>query len=166
MNRKKLKQKIKKFIASVLVYALVLFVSIKVYDYFKNLSKSHFYTLVANIKKTDELKQGAFVRLSGVDVGSVSELKLMPDFSVQVFMQINNGIFIPDDSSVAIYTDGLIGDKYIAILPGGSLDYMENNDEFEYSQDSVNITEMIEIGVEQFKNSSEENTECSSVKKR
>ena len=56
MNRKKLKQKIKKFIASVLVYALVLFVSIKVYDYFKNLSKSHFYTLVANIKKTDELK--------------------------------------------------------------------------------------------------------------
>ena len=70
-------------------------------------------------------------------------------------MQIDNGTLIPDDSSVAIYTDGLIGAKYIAILPGGSMNYMKNGDEFEFAQDSVNITEMIEIGIEQFKKSKE-----------
>ena len=71
-----------------------------------------------------------------------------------VFMQIENGFFIPDDSSVAIYTDGLLGAKYVAVLPGGSMDYMRNGDEFEFAQDSVNITEMIEIGIEQFTKSS------------
>ncbi|MCR5506932.1 MAG: MlaD family protein, partial [bacterium] len=133
------------------VYLLLFFVSVRFYEYFKTLKRDNFYTLVANIKHTDELKKGAFVRLSGVDVGTVSNLELLPNFSVKVFMQIDNGISIPDDSSVAIYTDGLIGAKYIAILPGGSMDYMQNGDEFEFAQDSVNITEMIEIGIEQFK---------------
>ncbi len=154
MNRKKLKQKIKKFIFSLFLYVLFAFISVRFYTYFKELNKNHFYTLIADIKKTDELKVGGFVRLSGVDIGKVVSLKLMPDFSVKVFMQIENGISIPDDSSVAIYTDGLLGAKYIEILPGGSLDYMQNGDEFEYAQDSVNITEMIEIGIEQFKKSS------------
>ncbi|MBQ8660375.1 MAG: MCE family protein [Alphaproteobacteria bacterium] len=153
MNRKKLKQKIKKIISSLIVYSLLFFVTVRFYDYFKKLKKDNFYTLTADIKHTDELKSGAFVRLSGVDVGIVSKLELLPDFSVKVYMHIDNGILIPDDSSVAIYTDGLIGPKYIAILPGGSIDYMQNGDEFEFAQDSVNITEMIEIGIEQFKKS-------------
>ena len=155
MNKKKLRQKIKKIISSLIVYTLLFFVAIRFYDYFKKLKKDNFYTLTADIKHTDELKPGAFVRLSGVDVGTVSKLELLPDFSVKVYMQIDNGILIPDDSSVAIYTDGLIGPKYIAILPGGSIDYMQNGDEFEFAQDSVNITEMIEIGIEQFKKSKE-----------
>ena len=155
MNKKKLRQKTKKIISSVIVYLLLFFAIIKFYDYFKTLRKDNFYILIADIKRTDELKEGAFVRLSGVDVGTVSKLELLPDFSVKVIMQIDNGIFIPDDSSVAIYTDGLIGAKYIAILPGGSMNYMKNGDEFEFAQDSVNITEMIEIGIEQFKKSKE-----------
>ena len=153
MNKKKLKQKIKKVISSIIVYALLFFVGIRCYEYFKKLRQDNFYTLTAEIKHTDELKEGAFVRLSGVDIGTVSKLDLLPDFSVKVFMQIDNGIFIPDDSSVAIYTDGLIGAKYIAILPGGSMDYMKNGDEFEFAQNSVNITEMIEIGIKQFQSS-------------
>ncbi len=155
MNRKKIKLKIKKIISSLIVYLLFFFVSAKFYNYFKKLKKDSFYSLTADIKHTDELKAGAFVRLSGVDIGTVSKLELLPDYSVKVHMQIDNNFFIPDDSSVAIYTDGLIGAKYIAIIPGGSLDYMKNGDEFEFSQNSVNITEMIEIGIEQFKKSKE-----------
>ena len=155
MNKKKLRQKIKKITSSLIVYLLLFFVVVRFYDYFKTLRKDNFYTLNAEIKHTDELKTGALVRLSGVDVGTVSKLELLPDFSVKVVMQIDNDISIPDDSSVAIYTDGLIGAKYIAILPGGSMDYMKNGDEFEFAQDSVNITEMIEIGIEQFKKSKE-----------
>lgn len=155
MNKKKLRQKIKKITSSLIVYLLLFFVVVRFYDYFKTLRKDNFYTLNAEIKRTDELKTGALVRLSGVDVGTVSKLELLPDFSVKVVMQIDNDISIPDDSSVAIYTDGLIGAKYIAILPGGSMDYMKNGDEFEFAQDSVNITEMIEIGIEQFKKSKE-----------
>ncbi|MGN0929387.1 MAG: MlaD family protein [Alphaproteobacteria bacterium] len=150
MNRKKMIQKLKKFFGTLLIYSISIFICVRFYAYFKMLNKQHFYTLVAEVRKTDELKEDGAVRLSGIDVGKISKLELMDNFSVKIYMNIDNGIFIPDDSSVAIYTDGLMGAKYVAILPGGSSDYMVDGDYFEYSQDSVNISEMIEIGVSQF----------------
>ena len=39
MNRKKLKQKIKKIISSLIVYSLLFFVTVRFYDYFKKLKK-------------------------------------------------------------------------------------------------------------------------------
>lgn len=150
MNRKKMVQKIKKTLGAILIYSFSIFVCVRFYSYFKELKKEHFYTLVADVKKTDELKEGGFVRLSGIDIGTISKLELMKNFTVKVYMQIDNDISIPDDSSIAIYTDGLMGDKYVAVLPGGSSDYMKNGDTFEYAQDSVNITEMIEMGLSQF----------------
>ncbi|MDE6224079.1 MAG: MlaD family protein [Alphaproteobacteria bacterium] len=150
MNRKKMIQRLKKFFGTVIIYSLFIFVCVRFYTYFKNLNKTHYYTLIAEVRKTDELKEKGAVRLSGIDVGKISKLELMDNFSVKIYMNIDNGIFIPDDSSVAIYTDGLMGAKYVAILPGGSNDYMVDGNHFEYSQDSVNISEMIEIGVSQF----------------
>lgn len=150
MNRKKMVQKIKKTFGAILIYSFSIFVCVRFYSYFKELKKEHFYTLVADVKKTDELKEGGFVRFSGIDIGTISKLELMKNFTVKVYMQIDNNISIPDDSSIAIYTDGLMGDKYVAVLPGGSSDYMKNGDAFEYAQDSVNITEMIEMGLSQF----------------
>lgn len=155
MNRRKMIQKLKRFFGMLLIYSFSIFVCVRFYNYFKNLNKANYYTLIAEIRKTDELKSGGMVLLSGIKVGSISKLELMDDFSVKVFMNIDNGIFIPDDSSVAIYTDGIMGPKYVAILPGGSNDYMQNGDSFEYSQDSVNISEMIGIGVSQFMKNNE-----------
>ena len=150
MNRKKMIQRLKKFFGTVIIYSLFIFVCVRLYSYFKEVNNEHFYTLIAEVRKTDELKEGGHVRLSGIDIGTISKLELMDNFSVKIHMKINNDVFIPDDSSVAIYTDGLMGAKYVAVLPGGSNDYMVDGDSFDYSQDSVNISEMIEIGVSQF----------------
>ena len=68
---------------------------------------------------------------------------------------MNSDAKIPDDSSAAIYTDGLFGAKYIEILSGASSDFLKHGDPFEFTQDSVDIKEMISIGVEQFKKSNE-----------
>ena len=156
MNRKKMIQKLKKAFGAILIYSLTIFVIARFYEYSKQLNKEHFYTLLADVRKTDELKEGGVVRLSGINIGTISKLELMKNFSVKIYMQIEDGIFIPDDSSIAIYTDGLMGDKYVAVLPGGSSDYMKDGDTFEYAQDSVNITEMLEIGISQFVNSKKE----------
>jgi phospholipid/cholesterol/gamma-HCH transport system substrate-binding protein len=80
-------------------------------------------------------------------------MELEPDFSVSVSMSIKKGVLIPEDSSAAIYTDGLLGAKYIAILPGGSTGMMGDGDSFGYTQNSVNITEMIELGIHNFSKS-------------
>ena len=69
------------------------------------------------------LLEGAYVRLSGVGVGSVSSIRFSDDLSlgkVQVVMKINKRAFsrISKDSHATIKTEGLLGAKFVEIVPG------------------------------------------------
>jgi len=69
------------------------------------------------------LLEGAYVRLSGVGVGSVSSIRFSDDSSlgkVQVVMKINKRAFsrISKDSHATIKTEGLLGAKFVEIVPG------------------------------------------------
>ena len=69
------------------------------------------------------LLEGAYVRLSGVGVGSVSTIRFSDDPSlgkVQVIMEINKRAFgrISKDSHATIKTEGLLGAKFVEIVPG------------------------------------------------
>lgn len=69
------------------------------------------------------LLEGAYVRLSGVGVGSVSSIRFSDDASlgkVQVVMEINKRAFsrISKDSHATIKTEGLLGAKFVEIVPG------------------------------------------------
>lgn len=69
------------------------------------------------------LLEGAYVRLSGVGVGSVSSIRFSDDVSlgkVQVVMEINKRAFsrISKDSHATIKTEGLLGAKFVEIVPG------------------------------------------------
>lgn len=69
------------------------------------------------------VKIGAPVRYAGVDVGQVSKtfLVLSPEekkTKVHVLCRINGIAQIPDDSEVWINTLGLLGEKYVEIMPG------------------------------------------------
>ncbi len=78
------------------------------------------------------LKTGASVRLSGISVGSVSEIKLLGDSTnrVAVKMRIGKELkkFIRLDSKASIETEGLIGSKIVSISPGSpNVAIVENN---------------------------------------
>ena len=68
------------------------------------------------------LKKAAPVRLAGVGAGLVKDLHVerQPDQStkVKVDIWVNNGIDIPVDSEITINQLGLLGEKYIEIIPG------------------------------------------------
>ncbi|OGU59672.1 MAG: hypothetical protein A2V66_13500 [Ignavibacteria bacterium RBG_13_36_8] len=68
------------------------------------------------------LKNGAPVRLSGYDIGSVSNIGLAADPSglVEVQMRINDDVkhFIRLDSEASIETEGLVGKKIVSITAG------------------------------------------------
>jgi len=65
------------------------------------------------------LKNGAPVRLSGYDIGSVSTISLTSDTSalVEVKMRIDNNLkhFIRIDSEAAVETEGLVGKKIVSV---------------------------------------------------
>jgi len=70
------------------------------------------------------LKTGATVRLSGINVGSVKNIKLLADSTnkVEVTISIDEDLrkFIRLDSEASIETEGLIGSKIISITPGST----------------------------------------------
>ena len=82
------------------------------------------YTLNTSFKNTAGLIKGAAVRLSGVRIGAVTDIDFakQPEGEnvIQVSMKINKeGIErLNPDSLATIRTEGLLGDKYIEIIPG------------------------------------------------
>jgi phospholipid/cholesterol/gamma-HCH transport system substrate-binding protein len=66
------------------------------------------------------LKIGSNVRFGGIDVGTVDDIELVSDTSVQVDMIIQKNVqkFIKKDAKASIGSDGLMGDKVIVIAPG------------------------------------------------
>ena len=70
------------------------------------------------------LRNGAVVRLSGIDVGSVSSIKIVPDTTgrVEVTMDLSRDIqrFIRTDTRATIETEGLVGNKVVVLEIGSS----------------------------------------------
>ena len=78
------------------------------------------YELSAHMARVDGLAVGTDVRLAGVKVGTVSALTLEPNYLVQVHMDIQRDVKVPDDSSLVVTSSGLLGSSYLSIAPGGS----------------------------------------------
>jgi len=78
------------------------------------------FHLSAIFKSVGGLKPGANVRFGGIDVGTVDGIGLINDTSVKVDMIIQGDVrkFIRKDAQAGISSDGLMGDKVIAIAPG------------------------------------------------
>lgn len=66
------------------------------------------------------LKMGSNVRLGGIDIGTVDGISLVTDTSVQVDMIIQKKAqkFIKKDAKASISSEGLMGDKVVAIVAG------------------------------------------------
>src|SRR5690606_10476666 len=92
-----------------------------------------------------QLKERAPVKLAGVTIGSVRSITLDPRaLDAVVTMDVDRRYAeIPEDSSVSIYTSGLLGDQYLAVKPGGSPEFLGEGDEFILTESSVQLEELI-----------------------
>jgi len=69
------------------------------------------------------IKTASPVRLAGIDVGVVKDTKIFFDLKdnktkVEVLLWIDGELQIPSDSRIWINTLGLLGEKYVEIIPG------------------------------------------------
>ncbi|MGL5206374.1 MAG: MlaD family protein [Acidaminococcaceae bacterium] len=81
------------------------------------------------------LKEGHVVRYAGVDIGTVRAVKVEGN-KVQAVLKIKEGIKVPRGSSFSIGSDGMLGEKFVAILPPASMDgrFIEAGEEVQGSQ--------------------------------
>jgi phospholipid/cholesterol/gamma-HCH transport system substrate-binding protein len=83
------------------------------------------------------LQAGSNVRFSGVNVGTVDNIRIVSDTSVKVEILIDESTrkFIKKDALASIGSEGLMGNKILIIIPGtGGKKEIENNDMVETVQ--------------------------------
>jgi phospholipid/cholesterol/gamma-HCH transport system substrate-binding protein len=103
------------------------------------------YTVTAAFDDIGSLKVRAPVKISGVQIGEISEIKLDPEtFKAMVSMRIRDQFNdIPDDSSAGIYTAGLLGDNYISITPMYSKTFLTNGGTISYTHPAMILEKLI-----------------------
>ena len=108
---------------------------------YRNDFKSHYS---AKFDRVDGLQIGSDIRLSGVKVGLIKDITVNPEtFMAHVHFNLNDTIKLPDDTLAEIVSDGLLGGKYLALVPGGSETLLKSGDEIMYTQASISLEAMI-----------------------
>lgn len=103
------------------------------------------YVVKADFTNVGTLSVGAPVKMAGVVIGRVQSVRVDPvKLNAQVMLAIDKRYNqIPDDSSAAVFTSGLIGSQYVAIQPGGSPDALKNGDEMILTQSAMQLEDLI-----------------------
>ena len=88
---------------------------------FKNMTVGYEVNFIFNF--ANGVKIGAPVRFAGVDVGEIKEINFVttpddPKPKVRIVGSVKKEIKVPVDSTVWVNTLGLLGEKYIEIMPG------------------------------------------------
>ena len=79
------------------------------------------YELKASFRSVEGITVGTDVRLAGVKVGTVTTLALNPQtFFADATISVKDDILLPDDSSILIASEGLLGGTFVELQPGGS----------------------------------------------
>ncbi len=107
------------------------------------LSSSKNYTIVAQFDNIAGVKKGASVQVAGVVVGQVSKVWLDEEGYANVAIQVENKLQLPVDSMASVKSTGLIGDKFIALSPGGEEEMFSDGDLLIDTESSVDIESLI-----------------------
>ena len=122
------------------VAVLFLFFALRVSDL--NVVKG--YPLHAKFMKVGGLSTGSDVRINGIKVGTVTGQTLNnDDYTVDVKFSISSDVKLPKDSTVAIVSDGLMGNKFVKIEPGKAKEYLQEGDAFAKTKDFKTLEDMV-----------------------
>ncbi|MEX1119565.1 MAG: outer membrane lipid asymmetry maintenance protein MlaD [Terrimicrobiaceae bacterium] len=102
------------------------------------------YLVEARFANAGGLNAGSSVLVAGVTVGRVEKVQMDPvDYSAIATLQIQSTLKIPADSMASIKTSGLIGDKFVALLPGADESYLEPGARITMTESSVDLESLI-----------------------
>lgn len=95
------------------------------------------------------IKVGAPVRVAGVDKGEVKEIKLTYDSKgcskviIKAYMDADAAI--PMDSRAWVNTLGLLGEKYMEIIPGTDFRYILSEEGYLLGEDPTSVQEVTDL---------------------
>ena len=97
----------------------------------------------ADFSETGDLAVRAPVVIGGVRVGEVSAITLEKDFRARVDMNLDPSLKLATDTSAAIVTAGMLGDRYIELQPGGEDQNLKSGDKILYTEPAMILERLI-----------------------
>jgi phospholipid/cholesterol/gamma-HCH transport system substrate-binding protein len=98
------------------------------------------YDVIAKFNRADGVNIGTDVRLSGIKVGTVEKMALDPKtYNAVLTLALENSVTLPQDSSVRITSEGLLGNQYLSIEPGSEPEKIKPGGEIENTQGSIDL---------------------------
>jgi phospholipid/cholesterol/gamma-HCH transport system substrate-binding protein len=103
------------------------------------------YELKARFAAIGALRLNAPVKIAGVNVGRVADIQLDPaKFDSVVTLSIDGRYRdLPGDTAAGIFTNGLLGESYIALTPGGDPEPLRPGDEIFLTQPAVDLIQLV-----------------------
>jgi len=110
-----------------------------------SLGSTPHYNLTAKFDNIGDLKVGAPVSMSGVEMGRVTKITFdSKEYKAVVTMRMDARYTqIPTDSDAAIYTQGLLGGKFIGITAGGADTYLKDGSQVDFTQSAFVLENLI-----------------------
>ncbi len=100
------------------------------------------YEIQAEFDTASGLKPGAAVEIAGVEVGRVKTIRLRGDRAA-VSLAIWNGERLYSDTIASIKTRGIIGEKFVALSPGGSGEALKPGGMIRDTESGLDLEEVI-----------------------
>ena len=140
MNRRKTEFYVGLFVIIGILCILYLFVNLGSV----NFSRDRYYSVHGFFTSVSGLKTGARVEMAGVKIGIVSNVSIdKKQLLAKVEFNINKDIELSEDIIASVKTAGIIGQKYIDILPGGSDIMLEAGEEIYNTESSLDIESIV-----------------------
>lgn len=102
------------------------------------------YNITADFSSVGGLQTGDSVQISGVKVGSVTDITLVPEtYLARVHINIRSGYQLPTDTAALISSKSLLGGLYMSLEPGADDELIEEGGSIQYTQAPQNLEQLL-----------------------
>ena len=100
------------------------------------------YEVVAQFTSASGLKPGSAIEIAGVEVGRVRAIILKEDRAA-VTLAVDDSVKLYTDTLASIKTRGIIGEKFLALSPGGGGDPLKPGDTIRDTESGLDLEELV-----------------------
>ena len=100
------------------------------------------YEVYAIFSDIGGLKVGSSVLIAGMEVGRIKSVT-MEDYEAKVLITLPREVKLQEDAIAAIKTRGLIGEKFLVIMPGGSEKILSPGDRIRETMPAVDMEDLL-----------------------
>lgn len=100
------------------------------------------YEVEAQFNSASGIKPGSTIEIAGVEVGRVRGITLIED-RAKVTLAVNNSIKLYTDTIASIKTRGIIGEKFMALTPGGGGDRLKPGGTIRDTESGLDLEELV-----------------------